>query len=350
MSKRLCMSLLAAGVLAVGATGQQGTPLPLQQRKAPPPPHTIHLDVVVTSKSGVPVGGLEEKDFTVLDNKEVQTITSFQAHDGQNEPLDMIVLIDDLNSGFDVIAQERFGIASFLHSNDGKLAHPTSLAILTYKGVEMQGTYSRDGNALSDSLDKYTVGLRTIRPSAGAEGEAEILQGSLNALRMLVTYESTRPGRKLILWVSPGWPLLSGPNIDLTYKQQEGVFNEITWLSTQLRESQTTIYNVNPLGVDEGPGRTFLYEEYLNGVTKPGDDAMGNLALQVIATETGGLVLSSSDIAASLKQCAADTGAYYRISFEPPPAKRRDVYHRVEVKVAERGLTARTSTGYYAEP
>lgn len=334
----------------MGAAGQQAGPAPLKTRKEPPPPHTIHLDVVVTSKSRGPVSGLQEKDFTVLDNKVAQPITSFAAYDGSQEPLEMIVLIDNVNSGFDIVAQERMGIEKFLRANDGNLAHPTALAILTDRGIETQQAYSHDGNGLANALDKYDTSLRIINRSAGVEGAAEQFEDSLKALRMLVTYESSRPGRKMILWVSPGWPLLSGPNINLSYQQQEGIFNDITWLSTQLRESQTTICNVNPLGVDEGPGQTFMYEQYLNGVTKPGDDQMANLALQVLATQTGGLVLSSSDIAASLKQCVADTGAYYRISFEPPPAKRRDVYHRVEVKVAQPGLTARTSTGYYAEP
>jgi len=36
----------------------------------------IKLDVVVTEKSGPPVGGLQQQDFTVLDNKAPQTITS----------------------------------------------------------------------------------------------------------------------------------------------------------------------------------------------------------------------------------------------------------------------------------
>ena len=348
LAAHVCLSLLGCGMLAAGAAGQ-GNASKLQTRNGPPV-RTIHLNVVVTPKSGVPVGGLEEKDFTVLDNKAVQPITLFKEHDGQKEPIEMIVLMDNVNSGFEVVAQERAGIEKFLRANGGKLTHPTALAVLTDRGMETQGAYSYDGNALANALDQYDASLRIINRSAGVEGAAEELDDSLKALKTLVTYEAGRPHRKLILWVSPGWPLLSGPNINLSYPQQEGVFNQITWLSTELREAQITIDNVNPLGVDEGPGRTFMYMEYLNGVTKPGEDAMGNLSLQVLATQTGGQVLSSTDIAASLTQCAADTGAYYEITFEPPPVEHRDVYHRLEVKVARPGLTAHTSTGYYAEP
>lgn len=39
----------------------------------------ITLDVVVTDKSGKPVAGLQQQDFTLLDNKEPNKILSFNA-------------------------------------------------------------------------------------------------------------------------------------------------------------------------------------------------------------------------------------------------------------------------------
>jgi hypothetical protein len=42
----------------------------------------IHLDVVVTPKSGPLVSGLQQQDFTIWDNEVPQTITSFKAVDG----------------------------------------------------------------------------------------------------------------------------------------------------------------------------------------------------------------------------------------------------------------------------
>jgi hypothetical protein len=102
--------------------------------------------------------------------------------------------------------------------------------------------------------------------------------------------------------------------------------------------------------VNENLGRTFLYEDYLKGVKKPSDVNFANISLQVIADETGGLVLSSTDISGILKRCMDDAGPYYRMSFEPPPAERRDIYHSLTVKVDQPGLTAHTNTGYYDQP
>jgi len=42
----------------------------------------IYLDVVVTPKSGEPVSGLQQQDFTVMDNKAPVAISSFRAVEG----------------------------------------------------------------------------------------------------------------------------------------------------------------------------------------------------------------------------------------------------------------------------
>jgi hypothetical protein len=75
-----------------------------------------------------------------------------------------------------------------------------------------------------------------------------------------------------------------------------------------------------------------------------------NLSLQVLATQTGRLVLNGNDISWLLEQCVADTGTDDRISFEPPPTERRDVYHPLKIVVSQPGLTVYTSTGYYDQP
>ena len=315
-----------------------------------PPSRTILLDVVVTSKPGQPVTGLSQQDFTILDDKTPREITSFEAVDGQKQPVEAILLIDAVNTGYTVIAQERTEIDKFLRANGGKLTLPTSLAVFGDQGIKMQGAYSRDGNALADNLAKYTIGLREIGRSAGFQGAAERLTDSLKAIRTLVQYESPRPGRKIILWVSPGWPLLSGPGMNLSGNQQTQVFNDITFLSAALREAQTSVYAIDPLGVGESVAQALAYEQFTDGVKKPSNDHIGNLALQVIANETGGLVRNSTGVSGLLQECVADNVAYYRLSFEPPPTEKRDVYHALKVTVAKPGLTVATSTGYYAEP
>ncbi len=89
----------------------------------------------------------------------------------------------------------------------------------------------------------------------------------------------------------------------------------------------------------------------MKGVSKPSQVDAGDLSLQVLATQSGGLALhSSNDVAGLLQTCLADTEAYYELSFKPLPAEHRDEYHHLEIRLARPGLTGRTREGYYAQP
>jgi hypothetical protein len=77
----------------------------------------------------------------------------------------------------------------------------------------------------------------------------------------------------------------------------------------------------------------------------------GNLALQVLAAQSGGKVLNSNnDLTQLIANCVIDAKAYYTMSFIYPPADHPDEFHSLEVKVDKPGLTARTRMGYYAQP
>ncbi len=323
------------------------------QQKTPPTPAaaaTIDLDVVVTPRTGPPVADLQQQDFTVLDNKTPQHITSFHAFGGSQAPIQVLLVIDAVNLPYERVAYERDEVDKFLHANGGRLAYPTTLAFFTDKGIQVQQGFSTDGNELSSSMDNYAVGLRDIRRSSQFEA-SDRFQLSINALRSLVGSVADRPGRKMILWVSPGWPLLSGPGVYLDFRQQNQLFATIVDLSTRLREAHVTLYSIDPIGAAESPGRTFYYRDFVKGVAKPGQVQVGDLSVQVLATQSGGLVLNgSNNVAGLLEQCMADTQAYYELSFSPAPSDRRDEYHHLTIQVAKPGLTARTRDGYYSQP
>jgi VWFA-related protein len=322
-----------------------------QEESKPPGTDKIYLDVVVTPKSGPPVTGLQQQDFTILDNKVPRTITSFRAVGGTEVPVEVIVVIDAVNTAYQNVGYERQEISKFLRANEGRLAHPTTLAVLTDTGItRIQDGLSTDGNALSTALSQETVSLRSIRRSAAYWGAVERFQISLNALQQLVEQEGPRPGRKIIVWVSPGWPLLSGPEVQLDPKEQQGIFENIVNLSTLMRQARVTLYSVDPLGTRDFGSRTYYYEAFLKGVSNPHQVDLGDLGLQVLAVQSGGLALSvNNDVAKLLQECVADTSAYYELSFSPPAETKRDEYHHLEIKMANSALIARTRQGYYAQ-
>src|SRR6202789_1026386 len=324
-----------------------------QESSAAPPPAAaskIYLDVVVSPKSGPPVADLQEQDFTLLDNKSPRTLTSFQAFSGREAPIKVVLVIDAVNTGTQSVAYERVQIDKFLRAEGGHLAYPVALAVFTDKGISIAAELSSDGNALSDALDKQDIAIRAIGRSAGVYGAAERLQYSLAALHQLTASLAAQPGRKIVLWVSPGWPLLSRPRVQLSSKQQQQIFSDVVGFSTQLRLAGVTLYSVNPVGSAESMLRASYYKDFLKGVSNPHQVAAGNLGLPVLAVQSGGLALElNNDLAALLQACVSDVAPYYEISFDAASVERPAEYHQLEIKLAKPGLSARTRQGYYAE-
>ncbi len=343
--KRYCIVAATLFGLSMGSAFAQQT---AGQKVAP---GKINLDVVVTASKGGPVGGLSEGDFTVLDNKKPRSIASFAAVEGKNAPVQVVIVVDSVNTPYTYLAYQRDQIMKFLRSNGGKLPYVTSFAVLTDTSFEMyEEGAGKDGNALADKLEQTEIGLRIDNRSQGFWGAADRMTLSLNALRSLTVVEAKKPGRKLVLWVSPGWPLLSGPEVELEGNEADEVYHNAIVFSSEMRKAGVTLYSINSWGATENLSREFYYQTFLNGLKGPSDAQWGNVSLQVLAAQSGGLVLSSNDAVQMLQQCVADANQYYRIALDPVPDEKPNEYHQIQVKVAQGGLVARTRTGYYGRP
>ena len=108
------------------------------------------------------------------------------------------------------------------------------------------------------------------------------------------------------------------------------------------------VYSVAPTYVDRRGENPLRYQAFLKGVPSARKADTGNLALRVLAAQSGGLILGpDNDVVSQINRCVADAGAFYTISFDPPHAEHADEYHDLKVQVAQPGLIVRTSTGYY---
>jgi VWFA-related protein len=358
---RFCRLLLFL-LLPFSALSQQDTPSPqLQPRPTEPAKvpasgtdREVMLDVQVTDKSGAPVRGLQKEDFTILDDKLPLNVVSFRAVDRAtaDPPVEIVLVVDAVNTSVRYVSYERSELKKFLLQNGGKLAQPTSLIFFTDAEAKMQRAPSRDGNALAAVYDQYETGLRSITQSQGFYGASERFELSLRTLNSLMEYEKTRPGRKLLVWFSPGWPLLTGPRVDLSAKGAERLFQSIVTLSTGLRQADITLYSIDPLGMaDAGGMRTSYYKEFLKGVPSANRTEAADLSLQVLATQSGGRVLNSSnDLAQEIADCATDAEAYYVLSFNSVRPDHANEYHAIEVTTDRPGTKVRARTGYYAQP
>jgi VWFA-related protein len=338
--------------------GQNAASPQLKTRPSEPPPpppggtdRQITLDVQVADKSGAPVRGLRKQDFALLDDKQPKNILSFHAVDGgaaSNPPIEIVLVVDAVNASLQAVAYDRVEVKKFPLQNGGKLAQPVSLAIFSEAGTKILDGSSRDGNALAALSDQYTTGLRSRN-----RDQWERFDMSMKAMTLLMAHEGARPGRKVMIWLSPGWPLLSGSDDIKNFpRDQRHIFNSIVETSTGLRQARITLYSIDPLALaDAGGGRTSDYKEFLKAVVSPEPVLPGDLALQVLAVQSGGRVFNSNnDLEGALANCAVDANAFYVLSFDAAQADRPDEYHSLGVTVDKPGIEARTRTGYYAQP
>jgi len=308
--------------------------------------HCVRLVVEVSDKKGHPVNGLAASDFTVLDNNEPQKLLSFRAVNSQDAApasLRVLIVIDAINADYQTVARERDGLADFLKQNDGKLPYPVSIAVLTDSGVKVEAGPTEDGKELLTALNNNRSEFRTIIRTQGVFGAGERLEDMLNHLGDLVTNEEHQPGRKLVLFLSRGWPMLaySGRDIDTEHRAQ--LFHELQRLTNGLLNANITLYCLAPTE-DE----LFLYQDFLKPVTRAYQAGYENVSLQVLAEHTGGLVLmDGNDIKGEINSSVQDAGSYYVMLYETPPAGEGTDYHAIRVNVDKPKVKVRTTAGYY---
>ncbi|HLY43151.1 MAG TPA: VWA domain-containing protein [Terracidiphilus sp.] len=330
---------------------------------ATPPEGLIHLDVAVTDQAGRSVLELSRKDFTLLDNGQPQKIISFRSSQNASDPnahlAEIVFVIDQVNLPPEQIAFVRHDLAMFLGQNSGRLPVPVSIYWFRRSGLYATAP-STNGIALAAEVvhDRAQRELwDTPAPRAGDLGALGALSGKLwdSALRTIYTIAIERrelPGRKALVWFGPGWPLDTGH-----FRQSRDALDALIELSTRIREARLDLCQV-AIPVPEGsrsaqPVLSFDDSDSLVGVhslAELGNDPRSinaRFALPLLAIQSGGLVVDQT-IARSIESCIHDASFFYTLSFDPPKASAPDEYHALTVKV--RGLTARTSTGYYDEP
>jgi VWFA-related protein len=313
----------------------------------------IAITVEVTDKSGHPVSGLEAADFKVFDNKQSQKILAFRAVDTSHPgavPLEVRIIIDAVNSDAALVAQERDGVSAFLKQNSGKLDYATSVWILENAGLTPIAGPSKDGAVLLTALNGAPALLRVINRSAGIWGAAERTGQATKLLKDMVSPESRTPGRRLVLILSPGWPMLFNYEPD----QRKWLFDEIVNISNGLRESCISLYTLTPsnfgstLEPSSSRGNLSTYDNFLNGVTKIADAQYADLSLQVLSEHSGGqVIIGGNDIKAEINTVLRSASARYNLAFERAPGGRATEYHAIRVTVDKPGVKIYTTAGYY---
>jgi VWFA-related protein len=385
LSKRIgigaAMGLWCCGTMA----GRAGAQTPAGKTAAPAIKVTtslVVLSVVVTDKSGKPVTNLSRESFTVLENGEKQAIDAFEtpaslpaateetegtAASGAAEagmvaanvaqPRTILVL-DELNTISEDTMFAAKKMQQYLRAQPARLKQPTAVYLLTKRGLETFAESTRDRDALVRRLKTNFIELPPhYLESGGAQGGADRLVASLMALDEIALANAEQKGRKNVIWIGNGIPILSGSYIS---REDHAKFD--TWLHSTanwLEETQTTVYTVDPRGVEVSPATVTTGGYVMAGgipsaIVGP-DFTSSELVFEGIAPESGGAILRHrNDIDVAIAAAVSDGSSYYTLSYYPTDQNWDGKFRKIQVKVegveGAAGLMARTQSGYYAYP
>jgi VWFA-related protein len=368
----------------------------LQQEPPSPTFHSgtrlVEVEVVVRDKNG-PVKGLTKDDFTVLDQGRPQAISIFRAGagtsagggpvsnrvvpnnvvsnrvDSRGQPLNgaTVVLLDQLNTGFDLKAYERLGVTKLLRSltetdrialySLGQDLHivqdftddPQKLIAALAKldqGLDLQpadiatvleGFPDPDGvntgNPLADGMIRNAIEhVSSLQAGVNAANRDQI---TVKALLRIIQHLAGVSGRKNLVWLMEQ-PAV--PPIVMAMAQQANI----------------SLYPVLIRGVGDSGALSSAFVTTRRLPAFLGQDAHCTEcslrhAVEDLGAATGGAGFTDAmDLTTAVRTAEEDSANAYLLGYYPTEEMLDGRYHAITVKLANKSLAIRYRPGYLA--
>lgn len=383
----------------------------------------VNVDVHVTDKKGNPIQGLTKEDFKVYENGREVVISNFSVvEDGQartarapsgqkdrvaQEPgprvaphLETAPVPEDQRLHL-VVYIDNFNIRPFNRNRvfrrlreflQGKLSRDDRVMLVSYdRSLHVRREFTSDAQLIAsalfeleslsgfgvqadsdrrdvvDAIDQANEAREvTWRARQYAESAFNDLSFSIDALKEALTWLAGLPGRKAILYVSDGLPMVPGEDLfymisekfrdssvmstarefDAARRFQELVAlansNRVTFYAIDasgLRVSE--IYSAQKASVSRDGAETIGESVYINNLLAP---------IRMLAEETGGqAIYNTNDVGPGLDRVASDFDSYYSLGYTPGHGGSGR-YYKIEVKVRRKGLKVRHREGYRDKP
>jgi VWFA-related protein len=330
----------------------------------------VVLDVVVTDRKGNVVDRpLIREDFTVVENKQIQTIRNFEppsAHSRHStgsvivhsaadlakigdSPVTILVL-DELNSRFEDMSYSRQMMVKYLQSQPPVLKQPAVLMVATNATFQQLQDYTQDRDALIAIIKNHMPEFPRKLGNTGP-GAVERVAQTLAALQQLAEASMGTPGRKSVIWVGNGFPSVDLVALDSAEVEKvEAAFRRIT---IRLLAARITMYTINPTP----NGNATVSMETPDGLASAIDAAgespfdKGAVSFADLAPLTGGIAYSGRNDLSHIIGDGIDKGLnYYTITYTPTSASEdQAAYRNIRVVMNDPNLVATTSRGYFPE-
>lgn len=381
-----CAALVAAFVCTTVAARQQAAdPAPRFRSSA----RLVQVSVVVRDNRNRPIEDLERSAFRVFEDGREQPVSLFipASRSGAAKSVAaaaattpgaaprftnritspssggvVAIIFDQLNSSHAQQVRARSHLLTYLRS-----LQPTdrvALYLLGQDGLKVLYDFTTDAEMLVRALDAVEPG--SVRKLAVSEQQipAALLEGlsafasanftnmnaavqelraetTLAALEQLAARLAGVPGRKNIVWLSPGFPFVIGK------ASPAGANNSIQAEQTKratraLNTADAALYPVDLRGLLAGRGAAV---PTLQSVYAPID------GLRVAADWTGGRAFfNTNGLSDAIARAVEDSRSTYVLGYYPANADWNGQFRDITVKVARDGVEVRHRPGYLAHP
>jgi VWFA-related protein len=332
------------------AAGQQATPTPAFKVTS----NLVYLDVTVLDKKGHPVvTGLTKDDFSITDDKQPQSIFSFDppapiispaSEPGGEEPQTApatIVVLDRLNSQFADFSFLRQSLRKYLVAQPAQLPAPIELMLLDNASLELIQGYTQNTEDLVDALDSIP---RALPYKLGGDWKDERLAESIEALQQIAMQNKTVPGRKNLVWLGYGGPSYKQGPGDPNNERETRFFVHDT--TNMLVDARVTLYLLLP-GV-KIPNIRSITSLYALDPIQENDPFTGDINFGLFIRGTGGKLFSLNNVDTEISQ-AQELGSHcYTLTYRPQGEYTYGQFRRIRVSVRNPNLRVVTKAGYYA--
>ncbi len=299
----LLLLALACALVSVKApvrvsAQQSGTQTPIFREAA----RIVPVITTVTDTEGRLVPGLEKEDFSIYDNGKVQETAVFQS---SVEPFSVVVMLDksgSMTANLDRLDQaaEQF-LLRLLPLDKGQVGAFSDK-------IQLSGEFTSSRDSLISALKELQFGNPTRLYDA--------INESMAALR-------TVEGRKVVLIFTDG--------DDTSSRLGMGDVLE------RARQEDVMVYAIG------------LQSEYFNGQSMV--RSRPDRGLKRLAEETGGgyfELTKTADLAPTFTRVAQELHSQYILGFTPAALDGKE--HKLQVKMRNANMTARTRKSYIADP
>jgi VWFA-related protein len=291
----------------------------------------VSLPVVVTDKEGRRITDLKKEDFQVFENGTRQEIVGFSATD---EPICVALMLDTSGSTKLRLARIQNAAIKFVNS-----LHPDDeVAVLSFSDdVRLQEDFTID-------RDKNEYGIKKTRT-----GESTVLYEAV-WLALEDVLKSKRERKALVLFTdgvdSASSKASMGETLDLAKENPATIYP--VYYDTENDQD-----DINRRAGTGGTLPSIIWTPLppVGTTTRSGSDPDGYIRgrkyLEELAENSGGILLDgTTNLEGAFSQIARELASQYSIGYYSSNPTRDGKFRKIQVKLNEPGLIARTKKGY----